>query len=367
MDFTDVSTGTITNHSWNFGDGNTGTLASPSHTYSNAGIYSVMLTVSGPGGSSMTNLANLITVTNAASVPPTVAIMRPGNGMLYPPVTNLTITIVASATANDGAAISKIEFFDGATKLGETTSNPGTNFLVNPAFGSHALSARVSDTSGMTNISAVATITVGAKNSPLGDWEITIGGGDKGAEFLTFEDDFTANGYAIRLKMFGLDEVSGQWGFNAKGQVTGPFVEQTDGVTNWTGMLLETARSLKSVSGTVPTASGTFHWKGIPVTTFPDLSGTWTGLVTIIKTSTAVSYRISSNVNNSAVFDIATSDAPGTVVGQLLVTSRNKVYGYVTFDGKPVTMSGGFSAAQPSLTLKGMDATLEKVSVKIFK
>jgi PKD repeat protein len=367
VSFTDTSSGSITNYSWTFGDGNTSGAISPMHTYSNAGIYSVTLTVSGPLGSSITNFADLITVTNFVDMPPTVTILRPRNGVLYPPVTNLTITIVASAAANDGAAISKIEFFADGTKLGETTSNPGTNFLVNPTFGSHTIIAHTTDTFGVINISPTNTIIVGAKNSPLGDWEITVAGADKGAAFLTFGDDFTASGYGIRLKQFGLDELNGNWSLNAKGQVMGPFLEVTGNTTNWTGTLLGTIKSLKSFSGTVPTTSGTFHWKGIPATAFPDLSGTWTGLITVVKEETPVSYLISSNATDAAVFDIATSDAPATVIGQLLVTSRNSVYGYVTFNGEPVTMSGDFNAAHLSLTLKGTDATAKKVSIRIFR
>jgi PKD repeat protein len=367
VSFTDTSFGTITNYSWTFGDGNMSSAVSPVYTYSNAGVYSVTLTVSGPLGSSVTNFMNLITVTNFVDLPPTVTIVRPGNNMLYPPVTNLTITIIASAVANDGAAISKIEFFADGTKLGETTSNPGTNFLVNPTIGSHAILVRATDAFGVINTSPTNTIIVGAKDSPLGDWEITVAGADKGVAFLTFADDFTASGFGIRLKQFGLDDLSGHWSFNPKGQITGPFLEATGGTTNWTGTALGTFKSLKSFSGTVPTSLGTFHWKGIPSTTFPDLSGTWTGLVTVAKTDTSVSYLISSNATDAAIFDIAASDTPSTVIGQLLVTSRSSVYGYVTFNGKPVTMSGTFSASHLSLTFKGTDATAEKVSIKIFR
>ena len=281
-----------------------------------------------------------------------VSIVRPANGMFYPPLTNLTITVVANATATDGGAISKIEFFADGAKLGETTSNPGTNFLVHPALGTHVITARVTDTLGLTNISAGATITVGAKNSPLGDWEVTISGADKGAQFLTFDDDFTASGFGIRLKTFGLDDVSGHWGVNSKGQVTGPFVEQTGSTTNWTGTFLGSSRSLKS----------------IPATTFPGLSGTWTGLVTVVRTAPmAVSYVFSANARDSGVFDIATTAEPGTVVGQMLVTSRNKVYGYVTSGGKQLQLSGTFSAARVSLTLRGKDSSAETVSVKLFR
>jgi PKD repeat protein len=48
VSFTDTSTdsgGSIGTHSWNFGDGTTSTAANPSHTYANAGTYSVSETV----------------------------------------------------------------------------------------------------------------------------------------------------------------------------------------------------------------------------------------------------------------------------------------------------------------------------------
>ncbi len=370
VNFTDASAGSITNHLWTFGDGNTSALASPSHTYSNAGIYPVALTVSGPGGSSSTNVANLITVTNNGNTPPTVTIVRPANSMLYPLVTNLTITLVASATANDGAAISKIEFFEDGTKLGETNSNPGTNFLLNPTPGIHVITARATDTLGATNTSAATTITVGARNSPLGNWEIAISGADKGAQFLTFKDDFSASGFGIRLKTFGLNDVSGRWSFNTKGQVTGPFLEQITGTTNWSGTLLATVKSLKSVNGTVPTSTlGTYHWKGTAAATFHDLSGGWTGSVTVAKaTAQPVSYVLSPNANDFAVFDIATSADVDTVTGQLLVTSHNRVYGYLTIGGKSVTMSGSINVRKViTLDLNGTDNTGEKVKIQLMQ
>ena len=51
VEFTNTSTGTVTSALWNFGDGTTSTVESPSHVYTTAGLYDVALTVSGPGGS----------------------------------------------------------------------------------------------------------------------------------------------------------------------------------------------------------------------------------------------------------------------------------------------------------------------------
>ncbi len=66
--FTDTSTGNITNRFWTFGDGgNTNTLATTvQYTYPLAGTNSVVLTVSGIGGTNTLLRANYIIVTNKA-------------------------------------------------------------------------------------------------------------------------------------------------------------------------------------------------------------------------------------------------------------------------------------------------------------
>ncbi len=60
--FTNLSTGDYTNILWEFGDGITSTLSSPSYTYSTPGLYSVSLTVSGSGGSQTLNRTEYIDV-----------------------------------------------------------------------------------------------------------------------------------------------------------------------------------------------------------------------------------------------------------------------------------------------------------------
>ncbi len=60
--FTDDSGGSITSWAWSFGDGSTSTDRNPSHTYRNAGTYTVSLTVNGPGGSSAKTRSGYITV-----------------------------------------------------------------------------------------------------------------------------------------------------------------------------------------------------------------------------------------------------------------------------------------------------------------
>jgi PKD repeat protein len=50
VQFTDTSTGSISTWQWDFGDGTTSTLQTPIHTYTQTGLFTVRLTVSGLGG-----------------------------------------------------------------------------------------------------------------------------------------------------------------------------------------------------------------------------------------------------------------------------------------------------------------------------
>jgi len=50
VNFSDRSTGEITSWQWNFGDGALSNASSPTHVYTAGGVFTVSLTVSGPGG-----------------------------------------------------------------------------------------------------------------------------------------------------------------------------------------------------------------------------------------------------------------------------------------------------------------------------
>ena len=66
--FKDESSGTVISRLWNFGDGGTSTEQTPSHTFQNAGTYTVSLTVSGSGTSDTLTKNSYITVQKAPFV-----------------------------------------------------------------------------------------------------------------------------------------------------------------------------------------------------------------------------------------------------------------------------------------------------------
>ena len=63
-EFISLSTGTITSYLWDFGDDSTSTEPAPNHKYAQPGVYTITLTVTGPGGSNTLKKDNYITYKN---------------------------------------------------------------------------------------------------------------------------------------------------------------------------------------------------------------------------------------------------------------------------------------------------------------
>jgi len=90
--------------------------------------------------------------------PPVVSITSPANNASFTPPA--TVTIQASASDADGS-IAKVEFFNGATKLGEATSTPYSYTWTNVAAGTYSLTAKATDNANASTTSATVSITVG--------------------------------------------------------------------------------------------------------------------------------------------------------------------------------------------------------------
>jgi Tol biopolymer transport system component/PKD repeat protein len=107
------SDGTITNYTWNFGDGTTGSSAALSHTYAAAGTYTVMLTVTDNGGSTGA-LSQSVTIVNA---PPVASFTSACSGV--------TCSFNGSASSDPDGTITSYSwnFGDGTTGAGVTVSH----------------------------------------------------------------------------------------------------------------------------------------------------------------------------------------------------------------------------------------------------
>ncbi|MEO6994211.1 MAG: tandem-95 repeat protein, partial [Lacunisphaera sp.] len=94
---------------------------------------------------------------------PVVVLTAPANGVTFAAPGSFTL----SATASDpDGTVSKIEFFQGTTKVGEDATAP-YNFVVSGLnAGSYSYFARVTDNTGATSDSSTVTVTVTSPNQP---------------------------------------------------------------------------------------------------------------------------------------------------------------------------------------------------------
>ncbi|QJR09737.1 hypothetical protein DSM104443_00787 [Usitatibacter rugosus] len=121
-----------------------------------AGTYSVIALVVDSAGGRKLSAPIVITVTSPP--PPTVSMVSPANGSTFN--TPASITLVADASAASGATISKVEFFDGTTLLGTSTTFPYTYVWNTPSGGTHSITAKATDSRNVPATSAAISIQV---------------------------------------------------------------------------------------------------------------------------------------------------------------------------------------------------------------
>jgi hypothetical protein len=97
--------------------------------------------------------------TFALNNPPQITLVAPTDGAVFIAPTNIVLS--ANASDPDGT-ISKVEFFQGATKLGETNTAPYQFTWNNVPAGLYSLTAKVTDDSGATTASSARSISVTA-------------------------------------------------------------------------------------------------------------------------------------------------------------------------------------------------------------
>lgn len=101
------------------------------------------------------------TASGSTNALPVVSLTSPLSGDVF----NAPATIALAATATDDGTISKVEFYNGTTKLGEDLSAPYTFSWTNVIAGTYALTARAYDNLNAAASSTVTNITV---NTPAG-------------------------------------------------------------------------------------------------------------------------------------------------------------------------------------------------------
>ena len=217
-------------------------------------------------------------------------------------------------------------------------------------------------------------ISRGQSLTPVGTWEVTTAGTDRGTSMMTFSNDFTVSGYGITQKQFGLSTLTGNWGFNSHGDAVVAYVQALDGTNtaaSFTARMLSSRRFLAKGTGT----SGKFRFQGVQPTDVPDLAGSWVATVKRHGKTLHETYTISVSSNLPGVFDVAgqgLSDTGSyTLTGEIIAAPHNKLNASIdrTF-GADTTRSaewGWVTPRRPAMFFDGVDDTGALLRVRVVE
>ena len=186
--------------------------------------------------------------------------------------------------------------------------------------------------------------------SPVGTWQVSILGSEKGIVMMTFSNNSTVSGY-------------GNWSFNSKGDVVAACIQTLNGVGSaftLTAHMLSSGRFRGKATG-----SGGYRCKGEQPQSFPDLSGSWNGAVKRNGKALNESFVATASSNYPAVFDVTgqgLSDAASfTLSGTIIVSSHDAVNASLnrTFgtDTQHSSLSGVFKSSRSKIQMSGKDDT----------
>src|SRR5262245_32549461 len=200
----------------------------------------------------------------APFTPPTVTLTSPFNNANF--IAGATIRLSANASDSDGS-VSKVEFYQGAVKLGTVTSSPYNYDWLNVPAGSYVLTAVATDNNSEVTTSAAINISVLAQVKQLVGWSSITNGTDLGngsvRKTSTGAWDFNANGLQSLLAGDGYFESTAanfnqSIGLNgANGQSRGIVI----GSGGWAG-IYENNVEVAATYGHIPSETITPHAAG---------------------------------------------------------------------------------------------------------
>jgi hypothetical protein len=135
------------------------------------------------------NVPPIANVWRTGAVPPDVAVTSPPDGTTFTAGTNVLLAAEASSAVS---AIAKVEFFSGATKLGEATAAPYTIVWSNLPPGTLCVSAKATDEQGNVSAStSIALTSIGTAANPF----TAVKGVYSGLFIASVETGFTNSGW----------------------------------------------------------------------------------------------------------------------------------------------------------------------------
>ncbi len=214
---------------------------------------------------------------------PVLTITAPANGTGFKAADNITI----SATATDADGVTKVEFFNGAAKIGEDLTSPYSYIWNNVAAGTYVVNVKATDTKGNTSTRTVNVGVQGAYNNTIANipGKIEAENYDLGGQDVAYNDDDAINNSSQYRAPEGVDFEyceDGGIGYNLSYTAATEWIEYTVNVTTAGAYTLE-ARVASTAAGktfhvelngtnisgtiTVPNTTGWQVWQTVSVKT----------------------------------------------------------------------------------------------------
>jgi large repetitive protein len=127
-----------------------------SFTWSNVAAGTYDITAKATDNDGGVSISSIVTITVTANQPSVITITSPTNNST---VTGNSVTINVTATDPDGG-ITLVEYLDGTTVIGSSTTQPYSYTWNNPPAGTHNISVRVTDSNGGVTTSSPTTMIV---------------------------------------------------------------------------------------------------------------------------------------------------------------------------------------------------------------
>jgi glucose/arabinose dehydrogenase len=146
---------------------------------------------------------------------PVVTITSPANNSSFSSSANITISANASST---GGSITKVEFYQGATLLGQATTSPYSFTWMSVPTGNYTLTAKAYDSGGHVTTSAGVSIAVTTCPTPI----ITASGSIIMCSGSVVLNTTTGPGYTFQWKKDGVN-ITGATSYTYNASVTGGY------------------------------------------------------------------------------------------------------------------------------------------------
>ncbi len=227
--------GSIASYSWDFGNGTSGTGATPNATYTEAGTFNVTLTVTDDVGET-NSVSTTVDVVTSANQPPVANPGGPYNGTV-----DIAVQFDGSASSDPDGSIASYswDFGNGTSGTGATPSTTYTEA------GTFNVTLTVTDDAGETNsVSTTVIVASAANQSPVAN----PGGPYNGTVGVTVQ----FNGSGSSDPDGSIASYSWDFGNGTNGTGAAPSITYTEaGTFNVTLTVTDNAGATNSVSTTV--------------------------------------------------------------------------------------------------------------------